>query len=193
MFKKHFFKLLGLISLLMVIVGTYSVFAQSDGALETLQIEVAEDGHRFAFGQERLHEDGMPDYGTPFVTEGYLYPAGTLNGTNGVLDNGEPEFPDEVIGTWTCWGWMIGDGMYTETGAWVVSNQIYQFNEAYGNASIMTDGFELADVDVEASRAITGGTGDFVAVSGEQTQTLHGFNERDGVVLTVVFNFGSNE
>ena len=37
----------------------------------------------------------MPAYGNPFVTEGYLYPSGTLGGSNGVLPDGRPEFPAE--------------------------------------------------------------------------------------------------
>ena len=186
---RYLYKWLALVVLVVVAVSGYAVLAQSDTSIDSFQIEVAEDGNRFVFGQERLHDDGMPAYGTPFVTEGFLYPVGTLNGSNGVLPNGEPEFPDKVIGTWTCWGWMIGDGAHTETGAWVVSSQVYQFNDAYGNASIITDGLEIIDVDVAGSRAISGGTGQYASVTGEQIQELKGFTDQMGVVLTVEFNF----
>lgn len=155
----------------------------------TLQFEVAEDGTRFVFSQERLFEDGMPQYGTPFVTQGYIYPVGTLNGTNGVLPTGEPEFPDQVIGEWTCYGWMIGDGGHTTTGVWVISTQVYQFNEKFDNATIVTDGVEVVDLNVPTSRAITGGTGQYAGASGEQWQTLLGFTQEMGVNLAVSFDF----
>jgi hypothetical protein len=156
-------------------------------------VEVAEDGNRFIFGKERLFSDGMPQYGSPFVTQGYVYPKGTLNGSNGVLPDGSPEFPDLVIGEWTCFGWMIGDGAHTTSGEWVVSTQVYKLNEEYGNAEIVTDGFELVDFDVPAARAITGGTGIYADVSGEQIQTLRGFTEQMGVNLSVEFQLQNVE
>lgn len=152
---------------------------------ETIRFEVAEDGTRFVFSEERLFEDGMPQYGTPFVTQGYIYPEGTLNGSNGALADGSPEFPDRVIGEWTCYGYMIGDGGHTESGVWVVSTQVYQFNERYDNAMLITDGFELVDFNVPVARTITAGTGRFLGIVGEQVQTLLGFTEQMGVNLTV--------
>lgn len=183
-------KALLLIALLMS-VGSFGLLvssAQQDVAdVESMHVEVAEDGNRFIFSKERLFEDGMPQYGSAFVTQGFIYPEGTLNGSNGVLPNGEPEFPDLVMGDWTCYGWMIGDGAHTTTGKWVVSTQVYQFGEEHGNATIITDGFELVDFDVPLSRAISAGTGEFVAVEGEQMQTLMGFTETMGVNLSVEF------
>lgn len=153
--------------------------------METMSFEVAEDASRFVFGQERLYDDGMPQYGSPFVTQGYLYPPGTLNGSNGALADGSPEFPDLVIGEWTCYGWMIADGGHTETGRWVVSTQIYQFDEEFDNAMIVTDGFEMVDLNVPIARTVTGGTGRFLGAVGEQEQTLLGFTEQSGVNLAV--------
>lgn len=155
-------------------------------AAETgMKFDVAEDGNRFAFLGENLHEDGMPDYGTPFMTRGYIYPAGTLDGSNGVLDNGEPEFPDLVLGTWTCYGWMIADGMHTSSGEALVSTQVFQFTDG---DTIVTDGFEIVDTDVPYTRAISGGSGKYVGITGEQVQTLLGFTDQMGVNLRVSFN-----
>ncbi|RIK45157.1 MAG: hypothetical protein DCC55_00095 [Chloroflexi bacterium] len=172
-----------------VIAACQPVVAQpttaASGEEKVLKFEVAEDGNRFVFTKERLFEDGMPQYGTPFVTQGYLYPEGTINGSNGVLADGSPEFPDEVIGEWTCYGWMIGDGGHTESGVMVVSTQIYKFDEAHGNGILVTDGFEIADLNVSVARAITSGTGTFKDMHGEQVQTLLGFTEQMGVNLTV--------
>ncbi|MGH2352886.1 MAG: hypothetical protein ACRDJN_14855, partial [Chloroflexota bacterium] len=149
------------------------------------QFEVAEDGLRFLFDETPVHPDGMPAYGNPFVTEGYLYPVGTLNGSNGVLPDGEPEFPAKVIGTWICRGYMIGDGAHTTTGPWVTSTQTYAFGKDYGKVTLITEGLELADKNVPVVRAITGGTGPFRAARGEQTQTLLGFTTQMGVNLRV--------
>ncbi len=166
------------------IAGVSATLAQDSSAeadAQIIEVEVAEDGTRFVFGTEQLHEDGMPAYGSPFVTQGYIYPVGTLNGSNGVLANGEPEFPELVIGEWTCYGWMIGEGGHATTGEWVVSTQIYAFEDNI----IVTNGFELADLNVPVARAITGGTGEYSGARGQMQQTLLGFTEQMGVNLTV--------
>lgn len=180
-----------LTSFIVLIVAALSISVAAAGmvlasqAEEPLKFEVAEDGTRFVFDDLNLHDDGMPAYGSAFVTQGYIYPVGTLNGTNGVLENGEAEFPDLVLGTWTCYGWMIGDGAHTTTGEWVVSTQIYKFNDG---STIITDGFELADFEAPITRAVTGGTGTHRGVSGEMVQVLHGFTAQMGVNLTVEFD-----
>lgn len=189
MVSKRWMQWLALVLTMVVMAACQPVMAkpveQGDEAGKVMRFQVAEDGNRFVFTKERLFEDGMPQYGTPFVTQGYLYPEGTLNGTNGVLADGAPEFPDKVIGEWTCYGWMIGDGGHTTTGEWVVSTQIYKFNEEHGGGILVTDGFELADIEVPVARTITSGTGQFKHASGEQVQTLLGFTEQMGVNLTV--------
>jgi hypothetical protein len=192
MSTKFWIRLLVMAFGLMVMVACQPVSAApavtnsaEDAQAEVIRFEVAEDASRFIFSQERLFDDGMPQYGTPFVTQGYIYPEGTLNGTNGSLADGSPEFPDKVIGEWTCYGWMIGDGARTETGKWVVSTQIYELYEEYDNAIIITDGFELVDFDVPFARAITGGTGEFESASGRQMQTLLGWTEQMAVNLSV--------
>lgn len=187
MSRKSLINLL-ILTLLMLGAVSATIAAQSSEEAEPLRFQVAEDGNRFKFDDLNLHEDGMPAYGSAFVTQGYIYPEGTLNGTNGVLENGEPEFPELVLGEWTCYGWMIGDGAHTTTGEWVVSTQIYQFEDG---ATIITNGFEIADFEVPVNRAVTGGTGEYSGVSGEMTQILHGFTAQMGVNLTVEFDLES--
>jgi hypothetical protein len=152
---------------------------------ETIRFDVAENGLRFFFADAPVFEDGMPAAGNPFVTEGYLYPAGTLDGTNGVLADGSPEFPEKVIGTWFCRGYLINDGMHTTTGPMVISTQIINFGDEYGGVTLVTEGFELADVGVPVSRAITGGTGPYQLARGEVSQVFHGYNTTMGVSLSV--------
>lgn len=152
----------------------------------SLKFDVAEDMTRFAFDPDHtFEEDGFPAHGSFFVTQGYIYPEGTLDGTNGVNPDGTPEFPDQVIGSWTCYGTFIGDAAHATSGPWVVTTQIYNFGSSLGNQTLVTDGFELADVGVPIERAITGGTGDFANARGEGEQTFLGFNANEGVSLSV--------
>ena len=145
--------------------------------------DVAEDLSRFVFDEAPAHADGMPAYGTAFVTQGYLYPAGTLDGgVEGTNPDGTPAFPDLVIGTWTCDGYMVGDGMHTTTGDIVITRQIYQFKDG---DILISQGAELADAGVPVTRAITGGTGDYADVGAELTQVLLGMSDGFGVRLQI--------
>lgn len=162
--------------------------AVSNGKGKILTVDVAEAGTRFLFDEAPVFEDGYPAYGNSFITEGYIYPAGTLSDSNGVLPNGAPEFPDLVLGKWTCRGYFVGDGAHTTTGPWVVTTQIFDLGEHPGEQTIVTEGFELADVGLVGLRAITGGTGSYSKARGQMAQTLIGFNESMGVNLQVELN-----
>ena len=129
--------------------------------------DVAEDITRFSFAASPVFDDGMPAYGNAFVTQGYIYPAGTLSdGAEGANPDGSPAFPDLVIGTWTCDGYFVGDGMRTETGAIVITRQVHHFNTG---EILVSHGPELVDAGVSLERAVTGGTGNLADVSGLQT------------------------
>ena len=153
-------------------------------------VDIAEDGTRFAFDQNGpLLDNGFPAYGNAFVTQGYLYPKGTLDdGSAGVLPDGSPEYPDLVLGTWTCWGFMIGDGAATVEGPWVISTQLFEFDDGAGVAdTLVTVGTEAPPGNPAVARAVTGGTGRFANVRGQVYQTALGFNASEGVNLTVDF------
>lgn len=161
---------------------------------EHLTVEVAENGYeRFAVDETpAFEEDGLPAYGAEFVTQGYIYPAGTLTcddeGCNGVQEDGSPEFPDQVIGEWTCFGFHVGDGAHTETGPWVISTQYYSFGEEPGAESIATTGYEWVDRNVPFLRAIIGGSGAYRYARGEQEQELLHFDPVQGTTLRVTFD-----
>jgi hypothetical protein len=148
-----------------------------------LRFDVAENATKFVFGPDLLHDDGLPAYGTWFVTQGYIYPAGTLDATNGVNADGSPEFPDQVLGQWLCRGVFIGDGARTTSGAWVITTQTYNFGAVDGEATVVSDGHELADLGVAIARPVIGGTGPFAGAGGTATQSLLGFNVVEGVNL----------
>lgn len=148
----------------------------------SLAVDVAEDGTRFVFDEAPILENGYPAYGNSFVTQGYIYPIGTLDETNGVLADGSPEFPAEVIGQWTCWGYFVGAGADTTEGAWVVTDQIFEFDgETIGERSIMTTGFETPAGAGPVTRAVTGGSGGWADAGGDVIQMTLGHNPSEGV------------
>lgn len=142
-----------------------------------IEVDIVENPRKFSFDETPAFDDGLPAYGGEFVTQGFIYPKGTLEMGNGVDEYGNPEFPELVIGTWICRGWHIGDGAHTETGPIVITHQLFNFGNAFGRKTITTDGVELVDIGKVIKRAITGGTGPFRQASGEQVQTLEGFNQ----------------
>lgn len=158
----------------------------SSRGTQNLALDIACDATTFSF-QGPTNEEGGPDYGASFVVHGVIYLAGTFaqhGADSGLLEDGTPEFPDAVIGQWTCRGWFIGDGIATETGPFVVTTQIYDpSRKRPGEQTLVSDGTELIDLGVPFKRAITGGTGRFVRADGEVTQIGIGVN------ATGLFNF----
>lgn len=171
--------------------GIASAIRQGRGHID---FEVAENGLKFGFDQgQPLDTNGFPLYGNNFVTQGYIYPPGTLKRNaktglyNGVNSDGTAEFPDKVLGTWICRGWVYGDdGFNIATGPVVVTTQIYDFHEIagqFGKITLVTDGTELIDENVPIMRAVTGGTGPYKRARGQVKQTLLGLNDTVGVSL----------
>ena len=143
--------------------------------------DVAEDLSRFIYAEAPRHDDGMPAFGNPFITQGYIYPAGTLDGgVEGTLPDGSPTWPELVLGTWTCDGYFVGQGGHTTTGNMVITRQVFEFKDG---GVIITQGPELADVDVAINRPITGATGDYRDAGSVMEQTLLGMTDGYGVRL----------
>jgi hypothetical protein len=152
--------------------------------VETLRLEISEDMTRFAFDESKTFEDGLPAHGSGFVTVGYVYPEGTLNGSDGVNPDGSPEFPDAVLGEWICYGYMIHDAGHADGTPWVISTQVINLEPTVGERTIVTIGYELAG-DTPVLRAVSGGTGPYREARGEVTQVMTGLNATEGVVLEV--------
>ena len=157
----------------------------ADGVPDVFEFEVAEDATRFAFDDAPVFDDGLPAYGNPFVTQGYLYEAGTLADGGGVNPDGSPTHPEAVIGTWICEGVLIGDGAHTEAGPWVISTQVYDFGEFDGLDTVVSHGIEVPEIGQQIERAVVGGTGEHAGAAGTQRQVLEAFNDSEGVNLTV--------
>jgi hypothetical protein len=155
-------------------------------------VDIAENGHRFVFDEAPVVEDGdfagFPAYGNAFVTRGYIYPANTLDGTDGVNPDGSPEFPDKVIGEWVCKGYFINDeGMGTTEGVSLYTTQMFAFgdNARDGAETIVVTGYESGDVGAPYVGAITGGTGAYMTARGEASQTLLGVNNPEAPTMGI--------
>ena len=146
---------------------------QITGADGVLRFDVAENGALFTWAGTPELVDGFPTGVFSYVTQGYIYPAGTLDASNGVLPDGSPEFPDQVIGHWSCYGWWLDASVQLNT-------HLFNFGPTWGEAMLTSEGYSIGDFDVPVERALTGGTGQFAGSSGVQVETLLGINASNG-------------
>lgn len=161
--------------LIVAALATAQAPAQSP-AQDTVRFEVAEIPGAFTFAGP-TDEDGWPIQGATFITQGYIYPAGTLQGEHGVLPDGSPTYPDAVIGKWTCRGWVLGEGFAAVGVPNAISTQLFEFDEAYGGDLLVTEGYEYMELGLPFTRTITSGTGRFAGLVGEVRQELVSMNE----------------
>jgi hypothetical protein len=146
-------------------------------------VDVAEDFSQFVPTKVRP-EDTQPERGAFFVTEGNIFPAGTIP------RGGTPEHPNEfdpnqdgALGRWYCRGTHLVSGAeFPSTARAVHTAQLYLLPDE--RKSISTEGVEG---NAPVVRPMTGGTGRFKNYVGEQRQELLGFNASGGVNLRVTF------
>jgi len=166
----------------------------------TFTIDIAGDCNRFITeGKGHLDPELNPVFGDNFVQEGIIYEGGTFETycpetlDCGLLEDGTPEFPERVIGKWTCYGAFIGDGLATSEGAWIASTQFYEFGAEKVAQDVFTPGRHglvshgTERVDFEPWRgAVTGGFGKFKRATGQVEQVKVGFNQTtcENFVLT---------
>lgn len=199
MFRKPVW-LAALVALGIVILIQAPVRSVQGAAIEkpdaVITVDVAQNMVSFVPGQAPLHADGSPAYGNHFVIEGFLYPEGTLDASNGIVIRqdeagnpiAEPEFPDKVIGRWTCRGWFVGDGLHTVDAPWAITTQLFAFGESDGGELLVSEGYEIPfGLDASIHRAITGGTGEFANAGGEQVQRLVGINATQAANFRIEF------
>jgi hypothetical protein len=154
-----------------------------------LRLETAEDHTRFVWAGNPPLTEGFPANDAAFVAQGYIYPAGTLKGTDGVLEDGSPEYPDKVLGQWTCYGWWVGAGEAIETAPWV-STHVFNFGGEPGKAMLLTTGYDIDDLVIPIDRAVTGGSGPYAAARGVQTEVNVGYNTTNGINIKYEIRLG---
>jgi hypothetical protein len=174
--------------------------AQATEPRTTFSVDVVADCNRFISEGVR-HPHPGPVFGDYFMQEGLIYEAGTLAANCaggdgcGLNPDGTPEFPEAVIGKWTCYGSFVGNGGATAEGVWLYSTQVYEFDveqmddnvNAPGEHALVSHGTERNDLDVPWDRAITGGYGKFKRSVGQVQQTKIGFNQTECENFTVDF------
>jgi hypothetical protein len=167
-------------------------------------VDMVADCNRFTSGGIG-HPGANPRYGDYFMQEGLMYRPGTLakhcqDGDGcGLNPDGSAEFPEDVIGKWTCFGSFVGNGAATAEGTWIYSTQVYEFAAeklaanvfAPGRHAIVSIGPERNDLDTPWPRAISGGYGRYRSAQGEVVQTKVGFNQTTCENFTVDFELDS--
>jgi hypothetical protein len=148
-------------------------------------VDVAEDLTRFnpTFVKPT---DTQPERGSFFVTEGNIFPYGTIQGDGASFDPNS----EGAIGRWLCRGThLVSASDIPAAPIWVNTTQLYVLprksgGQAQGGDSIVTEGLEGSGMLV---RAVAGGAGVYRDYVGEQRQEFLGFNATGGVNLRVTF------
>jgi hypothetical protein len=145
----------------------------------TMRFDIAEDGTRTTWIDQAA--GNLTAHDATCFSQGYIYPAGTLSAQiDGVNADGSPQFPDQVLGLWSSYGWSVGDGTQDSDRPRLLSTQLYQFGREWGAATLVSEGYGLANTGSTVARAITGGTGPFAVARGELIDTNLGVNETEG-------------
>jgi hypothetical protein len=125
-------------------------------------------------------EHTQPERGSFFVTEGRVFPAGTIEGDGSTFD----PYRSGHIGIWICRGThLVSASEIPAAPLWVDSAQIFVLGRQ-GKEYLATEGIEGSGT---VRRIVTGGTGNYAGWRGEQQQTFLGFNPTGGVNLRVTF------
>ena len=125
-------------------------------------------------------EHMQPERGSFFVTEGRVFPAGTIEGDG----FGFNPYRSGHIGVWICRGThLVSAAEIPAAPWWVTSAQLFVLGRQ-GKEHIATEGIEGSGT---VTRIVTGGAGNYVGFVGEQRQTFLGFNSTGGVNLRVTF------
>jgi hypothetical protein len=125
-------------------------------------------------------EHTQPERGSFFVTEGRIFPAGTIQ------DDGADFNPNRAghIGVWICRGThLVAASEIPAASLWVSTAQLFVLGRQ-GKEQIATEGVEGSGT---VTRIVTGGAGNYTGFVGEQRQTFLGFNSTGGVNLRVTF------
>jgi hypothetical protein len=125
-------------------------------------------------------EHTQPERGSFFITEGRVFPAGTIDGDGATFD------PNRTghIGIWICRGThLVAANEIPAAPLWVSSAQLFVLGRQ-GKEQLATEGVEGGGT---ITRIVTGGAGNYAGWFGEQRQTFLGFNPTGGVNLRVTF------
>lgn len=139
----------------------------------TFTVDVAEDLAGKFVPTFVKPEHGQPERGSFFITEGRLFPAGTIQGDGSTFHPAQSGH----IGIWVCRGThLVAANQIPAASLWASSAQLFVIGR---QGSIEGSG--------TVTRIVTGGAGNYAGWTGEQVQTFLGFNPTGGVNLRVTF------
>jgi hypothetical protein len=122
----------------------------------------------------------QPERGAFYITEGRVFPAGTIEGDGATFDPNRSGH----IGVWISRGThLVAASEIPAAGWWASTAQMFVLGRQ-AQEQIASEGIEGRGT---LTRAVTGGTGNFAGVRGEQAVTFLGFNATGGVNLRVTF------
>lgn len=125
-------------------------------------------------------EHTQPERGSFFVTEGRVFPAGTIAGDGADFD----PYSRGHVGVWICRGThLVSASEIPAASLWVSTAQVFILGRQ-GKEQLTTEGIEGKGT---VTRIVTGGAGNFNGFIGEQRQEFLGFNKTGGVNLRVTF------
>ena len=125
-------------------------------------------------------EHAQPERGSFFLTEGRIFPAGTIEGDGTGFDPNRSGH----IGIWVCRGThLVSAAEIPAADLWVNTAQIFVIGRQ-GKEQLTTEGLEGSGT---VTRIVTGGAGNYAGYVGEQRQEFLGFNQTGGVNLRVTF------
>ena len=125
-------------------------------------------------------EHTQPERGSFFVTEGRVFPGGTIQGDGAGFD----PYRSGHIGVWFCRGThLVAASEIPAAPLWVDTAQLFILGRQ-GREQLSTEGVEGGGT---VTRIVTGGAGNYAGWVGEQRQTFLGFNPTGGVNLRVTF------
>jgi hypothetical protein len=151
-----------------------------DRGVITITVDVAEDLKGKFVPTFVKPEHTQPERGSFFVTEGRVFPAGTIKGDGADFD----PYQRGHIGIWICRGThLVAASEIPAADLWVDSAQLFVLGRQ-GLDQLATEGIEGSGT---VTRIVTGGAGNLAGMVGEQRQTFLGFNATGGVNLRVTF------
>ena len=154
--------------------------AGQDRDVISITVDVAEDLNGKFVPTFVKPEHTQPERGAFYVTEGRLFPAGTIEGDGADFNPSRSGH----VGVWISRGThLVAASEIPAADWWAHTSQLFVIGRQ-GQELIASEGVEGAG---SITRVITGGAGNYTGFVGEQHTTFLGFNTTGGVNLRVTF------
>ena len=125
-------------------------------------------------------EHTQPERGAFYITEGRVFPAGTIQGDGADFNPARSGH----VGVWISRGThLVSASEIPAAPWWALTAQLFVLGRQ-GKELIASEGVEGAGA---LTRIVTGGAGNYTGFVGEQRTTFLGFNPTGGVNLRVTF------